>query len=338
VIESRRAIFAALPGYDVFPKNATTWADYAERAFADLLTFDDCWFVEPTTGITGFRPYVKGTDQWGGADRTREITELMAMMDVLWPMVRYLQLHPDADRQAQIDAFIAELPKYYNESVQQSTNRPGETRHDSWYFMENSVLKYGHLYLISGNDALEEPYRGNLDSAIQMAHNFHYLFPQFVSLDAQPAEGYNTRNQSTAGLLAYALIHAYQLTGDTMYLTETENALLAMRGMESPFLLLYEPQELAAAAAYMTRYAGVIDSSTDFARLAQDFFYAQAQMIYYDGGHVDLVRFRPVPERWLPQTWRDGMHVPYYNPVEMGGINAPRSKRSSKPSCSGRIT
>ena len=103
VIADRKAALATLPGHAEFPEGAMTWADYAERCFEELLTFDDCWFTEPSTGIKGFRPYVKGTDGWVGADRTREITELMAEMDVLWPMYRYLQLHPDSKRQAMVD-------------------------------------------------------------------------------------------------------------------------------------------------------------------------------------------------------------------------------------------
>ncbi|MCD4684301.1 MAG: hypothetical protein K8S97_00005, partial [Anaerolineae bacterium] len=262
---------------------------------------------------------------------TRAITELMAMMDVLWPMARYLQLHPDAERQAFVDRLIAELPKYYNPAVQQSTNKPGDTRHDAWYYMENSVLKYGHLYMISGNTVLEKSYRGNLGSAIDMARGFDYLFPQFIGLDKQRAGGRNTRNYSTAGLLAYALIHAYQITGDTAYLVETERALLAMRAVENPFDLLYEPQELTAAtaaAAHMIGYAEVIGSDTDFAQLAQDFFYAQAQLLYHNEGRIDVPGCAPVRSAWLPADWRDGMIVPYYNPVERGGINAPAFKEN----------
>ena len=111
------------------------------------------------------------------------------------------------------------------------------------------MLKYGHLYLISASEVLSESYFGSLESALDMAHNFDYLFPQFVDLQKQPAAGYNTRNYSTAGLLAYSLIHTYPLTGDTQYLREAEQALLAMRGVENPFDLLYEPQELTAPTA-----------------------------------------------------------------------------------------
>jgi hypothetical protein len=197
--------------------------------------------------------------------------------------------------------------------------------------MENSVLKYGHLYLISGNPALREPYLGSLGSALDMAHTFEYLFPQFVNLQKQKAGGYNTLNYSTAGLLAYSLIHAYQVTGDTQYLQEAERALVSMFANAVPFDLLYEPQELAAAAAaaaHMIRYAAEIGSTTDFAALAQHFFYAQTWMIYYDGGRIDLPGFAPQPSDWLPTTWRDGLHSPYYNPVERGGINAPAFKES----------
>jgi hypothetical protein len=176
MVASRKSALSKLPRYDEFPDNATTWADYAERSFKELLTFDECWIDQPSTGIRGYRPYVKGTDQWGGASRTREITELMAGMDVLWPMYRYLQLHPDEGRQAMVEEFINELPKYYNIRVEQTTNRPYEAKHDSWYYLENSVLKFGHLYFISRIPALKDPYLGSLGSAIQMAYNFEYLF------------------------------------------------------------------------------------------------------------------------------------------------------------------
>ena len=318
-------------GYDRFPDEAPTWRAYAQRTLEDLLVYDDCWFEEPSTGIQGFRPYVKGTDGWGGPTRTRRIIELMSEMDVLWPMYRYLQLHPDPERQALLDRFIGELPRYYDPAAKQSTNRPGETKHDSWYYMENAVLKYGHLYLISGNPVLREPYFGSLDSAVAMAHNFDYLFPQFVNLEKQRADGYNTNNYSTAGLLAYSLIHAYQMTGDAGYLQEAKQCLLRMREGAEPIEIVYEPQELAAAAAaaaHLTQYSEELSSRTDYSTLAQYFFYTQAWMIYYDGGQIDLASFTPQPSDWLPETWRDGLHTPYYNPVEAGGINAPAFKEN----------
>jgi hypothetical protein len=246
-------------------------------------------------------------------------------------MHRYLQLHPDAERQDTIEKFIGELPRYYNPNVEQSTNRPGEIRHDSWYFMENSVLKSGHLYLISGYQDLKSPYFGNLTSAIEMARNFNYLFPQFVNLQKEPADGYNTQNYSTAGLLAYSLINAYQLTDEPEYLLEAERALLAMHDHERPLELLYEPQELsaaAAAAARLIQYADLIESHSNFAQLAEDFYYAQSQMIYHDEGQIDLLGFTPQYSPWLPDDWRDGLHVPYYNPAEQGGINAPAFKEN----------
>jgi hypothetical protein len=51
-------------------------------------------------------------------------------------------------------------------------------------------------------------------------------------------------------------------------------------------------------------------------------------MIYYEGGETDLPGFRPQRSDWLPNTWRDGLHSPYYNPVEAGGINAPAFKEN----------
>jgi hypothetical protein len=79
----------------------------------------------------------------------------------------------------------------------------------------------------------------------------------------------------------------------------------------------------------MTQFAELIGSTTDFSALATDFFYAQAQMVYHDGGKSSLPGFRrPVRSDWLLNTWRDGLHSPYYNPEEAGGIDAPAFKEA----------
>ena len=325
---------ALLPTYDNFPENATTWEDYAEKSVKDLLTYDDSWFYEPSTGIKGFRPYVKGADGWGGEDWTREIAELMSSIDVIWPLYRYLQLHPNITRQTELEGFIVDLPEYYWETYKQSTNRPYETKHDSWYFMENSVLKWGHLFLISNATELKEPYFGSLSSALKMAENFDYLFPQFVDVETKKRTQNFNINYCTAGLMAYSLITAYELTGNTTYLSEASNALTAMRSVTPPYNVMYEPQEVAAgvaAAAKMTQYYDKIDPKIDYAQLAIDLFYAEEQVLYYNNGNIDWqFGFNPAPSFWLPTDWRDGMHSPYANPKEIGsgGINAPAYKEN----------
>ncbi|MHA2363084.1 MAG: hypothetical protein ACXAC7_03940 [Candidatus Hodarchaeales archaeon] len=333
LINDRQNAIETLPTYVEFAENATSWADYADKTFSDLLVYNDSWSnpEDNADGIKGFRPYVANTD-WkyddgsdGAVDGTRQITELMAGIDVLWPMYRYLELHPNTARQVMVDEFIQELPKYFNPDKNQSANRPGETRHDSWYFMENSVLKYGHLYYISEEPVLELPYFGSLESGIQAAKNFNYLFPQFFYLNLQSGSSRNV-NYGTAGLLAYSLIHAYELTGNVDYLLEAEKALIAMRGVE-PYKLIYEPQELAAAvaaAAQLTNYTDKLATDTDFSVLAQEFFYAQQQQLYYDNGKTDLSNFGTRAQ----DAWRDGLNSPYYNWVEAGGINAPAYKES----------
>ena len=335
MINTRKAAIATLPAYGAFPAKATNWTDYAEKSVRDLLTYDDSWFYEPSTDIKGFRPYVKGADGWGGEDWTRETAELMSSMDVIWPLYRYLQLHPNTTRQTELGEFIADLPKYYWEFYKQSTNRPHETKHDSWYFMENSVLKWGHLFLISNATELEDPYYGSLSSALEMADNFDYLFPQFVDVSTkQAASGYNTKNYCTAGLLAYALINSYELTGNPNYLSEASNALTAMRSVTPPYNVMYEPQEVAAgvaAAAKMIQYIDELDPTIDYAQIAIDLFYAEEQVLYYNNGNIDWeFGYNPPPSSWLPTNWRDGMHSPYANPKEIrsGGINSPAYKEN----------
>ncbi|MFX1282976.1 MAG: hypothetical protein ACFFB5_04940 [Promethearchaeota archaeon] len=335
MIDTSTAAIAALPTYANFPIDATNWTDYAEKCVKDLLTFDQSWFYEPSTGIKGFRPYVKGADGWGGEDWTRETVELMSTMDVIWPLYRYLQLHPNTTRQTELDEFITDLPKYYSETYKQSTNRPHETKHDSWYFMENSVLKWGHLYLISNATELNEPYFGSLSSALEMADNFDYLFPQFVDVETKEQTTTNLNiNYCTAGLMAYSLIDAFELTGNKTYLSEAQKALIAMRAVEPPYNVMYEPQEVAAgvaAAARMTQYYDEITPAIDYPQLAIDLFYAEEQVLYYNNGTINWqFGFNPEPSLWLPEDWRDGMHSPYANPKEIGkgGINAPAYKEN----------
>ena len=113
LISSRKTAISQLPTYATYPLYATNWTDYAEKSIIDLLTFDESWFIEPATGIKGFRPYVKGADGWGGEDWTRDTSELISTIDVIWPLYRYLQLHPNATRQAEVEEFMENLPEYY---------------------------------------------------------------------------------------------------------------------------------------------------------------------------------------------------------------------------------
>lgn len=337
MINNRKTAISKLPAYADYPDNATSWTDYAERSFEELLIEDDCWISEATVD-KGFRPYVKGADGWGSGSWVRSSTELMAGIDVLWPMYRYLQLNPNSTRENMVTEFINELPNYYAPTLKQTLNNPftGHTsyRHDSWYYVENSILKFGHLYKISNITALEEPYVNSLESGLEMADNLNYLFPQFVEASTKRATFNTNINYGTAGLLAYSLVDAYELTQNSTFLTEAENALIALRGVGRPYDTAYEPQELAAgvaAAARMIRYADLIESSTNFAQMAIDLFYAEEQTLYYGDGSIDWnFGFNPGASPWLPTSWRDGMHSPYSNPRELGngGINAPAYKEN----------
>ncbi|MHA2139496.1 MAG: hypothetical protein ACW98G_16545 [Candidatus Hodarchaeales archaeon] len=333
MIKSRKTAINTLPAYTEFPEHATNWTDYTQKSIDDLLTFDECW-INLSGGNIGFRPYVKGADGWGGEDWTRESSELIATVDVIWPLLRYLELHPNSTQQSLVDEFINSFPLYYSDFYEQATNGPGETSHDSWYFLENSVLKWGQIFLMSQSSILNESYYGSLGSAIEMAHNFNYLFPQFVSVETKQQTRNDNINYGTSGLLAFSLIDAYELTGDTTYLLEAKTALESMRAVKEPYKLMYEPQEIAAAVAAASRllqYLDLLDSTTDFAQLAIDFFYVEEQVLYYDNGQIDWsFGFNPQPSPWLPSDWRDGMHSPYANPKEVntGGINAPAYKEN----------
>ncbi|MHA2096310.1 MAG: hypothetical protein ACW98F_16945, partial [Candidatus Hodarchaeales archaeon] len=313
MISSRKTAIGVLPALADFPDYATNWTDYTQRSIEDLLTFDECW-INLTGGNIGFRPYVKGADGWGGDDWTRDSSELIATVDVIWPLYRYLQLHPNSTQQSLVDEFINSLPLYYSEVYEQATNGPGETSHDSWYYLENSVLKWGQIFRMSRSSVLNESYFGSLGSAIEMAHNFDYLFPQFVSVTTKQQTRNDNINYGTSGLLAFSLIDAYELTRNINYLNEATIALEAMRDVTTPYKLMYEPQEIAAgvaAAARLLQYVDVIDSTTDFSQLAIDLFYVEEQVLYYDEGNIDWsFGFDPDPSPWLPSNWLDGMHSP----------------------------
>ncbi len=322
MIKNRQSAISTLPTYTSFAENATTWQEYANKCIDAFLTYDDCWTYgkDNEDNITGFRAYVKNAHGWMWPEGYRNITELMAGIDVLWPLYRYLQLHPNSTRQTMVDMFINELPKYFNPEVNQSINRPGETRHDSWYFMENSVWKYGHLFKISNISLLKNPYFSSLSSALQAAANFNYLFPQFFDLDLKQV-GSENWNYCTAGLLAYSLIDAYELCGELTFLQEAMKCLIAMRKTK-PFELLYEPQELgcaSAAAARLLKYSDKLNTTIDFGKMASEFFYAQEQLLYTNGGKCELYLIQARP-------WRDGLHTPFFNWAERAGIEPPAYK------------
>ena len=133
-----------------------------------------------------------------------------------------------------------------------------------------------------------------------------------------------------ARLAATDYIPAFPITPQTEII-ETLSTWIDQDAMDARMVTMESEHSMitaAAAAAQMTRYAAEIDSATDFADLAAHYFYAQTWMVYYDGGQSDLPGFRLQRSDWLPKTWRDGLHAPYYNPVEFGGINAPAFKES----------
>ncbi len=316
MIASVKNNIATLPSYAQYPAGATNWTRYADACFDDLMIEDASWTVwnaGPGTSVVGYRPYVKGTDGWDGVNRTREHLELMACMDALLPQYRYLQLIPNATRQALVNQLIANLSMFYKPVLRQAMNLPGEQIHDSWYFLENSVLKWGELYRISNMTTLYNMYFDSLAAAITAAKRCDYLFPQFLNATTLESTWGNDHNYGSAGLLAYALVSAYQMTGNVSYLVEAENCLVAMRSVQYPSSLVYEPQELssaAAAAARMVNISSVIGSAVDYAGLAMDFFYAGEQMLFYADGNVMFTSNDYVHMPWLPASWRDGMHIP----------------------------
>ena len=228
-----------------WPACATSWQQFAAGTVQDL--------QDPTTsqvffnGHTGLRAYSKSSSKiWTQPDNN---FELMAVADVLWPALLYLQLHPEPAFANLCAKLVQSLPGFFHTDTQSISNdfiRPPNERADSWYPFENALVKYPMIGALSGSPILVSNFLQAFSNAHKLADRYHSLFPIYYQTASLQAEGAGS-NYAIGGLYAWGAILAARLTGDPKYRDVARRAIEVLYNVPSG-RLFHEPQELGFAA------------------------------------------------------------------------------------------
>jgi hypothetical protein len=111
---------------------------------------------------------------------------------------------------------------------------------DSWY-LYHPLMNLARL-AIRGDKKARKLFTESLDYAIKAAHHFKYVWPvqydvrNFKVITKTRGDGYGQTD--VAGLYAYVMLQAHQLTGDSMYVEEAKAAMKACEDMR--FELVYQ--------------------------------------------------------------------------------------------------
>jgi len=280
---AQRALLEAIePLLDPLPSpvaDALPWEELAYRTLADLED-DACWV--DAQGARGLRAYVRGSSAVG-RDAAPGF-ELMTQLDVLWPLLLWQQATGDARAEALASRLRATLPLFSRPDWDYVANnyppRPADSFMDTWYFLENALIKLPWVAYLSGDPALREMFFAALRGAGRLARQTGYIFPLFADAAGWRMRG-SLLNASASGLYAAGCVLAHQLSGESAHLEEAARALRVMHSLP-PAQLTHEPQQLsfaAAAASYLA--AAGVDPEVDWGEMAAGFLDLALRMGYW---------------------------------------------------------
>lgn len=291
LIETLRPLLDRMPR---LTPNAVSWSEMARGTRDDLL-HDDCWIT--VNGVTGLRAYVLGSSEVG-RDKAKGF-ELMTQLDVLHPLLVWSLMTGEHAPPLVVERLLATLPGFERAVASFVANnyppRDGDTFMDTWYFLENALIKLPWVAHLTGSDSLRALFRMALEGARTMAHQCHYLFPLFADAADWQSRG-SLLNVSVGGLYAAGCVLGWQLFGDARWLEEAANALRTLHSLP-PQQLTHEPQQLAFGAAAAQVLAGTQNApnGTDWNAIAADLVRLSLRMGY----------------------WADDPSVPFYDPRGM---------------------
>lgn len=276
----RTLVQAVAPLLDPLPHPMPEVIPWQQMAQGTLKDLDDssCWVTAESQ--EGLRAYVRGSSAVG-RDEARGF-ELMTQLDVLWPLLLWQQAVDPAGDSSTAERIRRTLPLFERAAESFVTNnfppRPGDTHMDTWYFLENALIKLPWVAYLTGDSTLHEMAALALRGARRLAHNTAYLFPLFADAQDWRPRG-SLLNVGVGGLYAAGCVIAHQLEGRPEHLDEAAAALRTMH-MLPPAMLTHEPQQLsfAAAAAHYLAGAGHGEAADE---MAADFVYLSLRMGYW---------------------------------------------------------
>src|SRR5712692_7105451 len=264
---------ALLPLFEeklTWPACATSWKEFASGTVEDLQ--DKSAAQIEAKGYTGLRAYVKASSQlWNDS---ADNFELMTVVDVLWPSLLYLRLHPSPSFEQECNDLLADLPAFYHSdthSIGNDFKRPQDERADSWYPFENALIKCPMIGSLAGSREVTNHFLDAFQTAQKMAQQYDYLFPIYYRVATLRAEGAGT-NYAVGGLYAWAAILANRLTGEQQYLEEARRAIRVLYTVPAE-RLFHEPQELA--------YGALAAAELGMQEEAKYLLYEQLRMFYW---------------------------------------------------------
>jgi len=279
--EAQREIITSIeqfiPKVDAPP---VSWARLAAGALEDLL--DESTAQIKVDGYTGHPAYVRDTSEVRVEDRRPDALELMTQIDVIPPLALYLKLHPGLAGQEHLAKLLETLPLFHLPAQHWMGNRfptEGWPIEDTWYFLENALIKLPWVAAITGDDELWTIFMDALSGAQELARNVQHVFPLFVDIDSRTPVKSST-NYSVAGLYAYGQMLAYHHTGHSRHLQETRNTLATLYQLPVD-RMWHEPQQLgfaAAAAALLSEHTDDLTAAT----WAKNLLATQLRMAYWD--------------------------------------------------------
>jgi hypothetical protein len=149
---------------------------------------------------------------------------------------------------------------------------------DTWYFLENALIKWPWVAYLTRDAILREMFFDALHGATTLAHNTNYVFPLFADAsDWQPRN--SLLNVSVGGLYAAGHVLAHQMNPIEHHLSEAANAIRVMHRLP-PHMLTHEPQQLTFAAA-AAHYLGKVLADARWSSIAADFIYLVLRMGYW---------------------------------------------------------
>ena len=291
--EAQRALIEAVaPLLDPVPQQKTNtipWSQMALNTQDDLLK-DKCWIT--VNGLAGLRAYVRGSSTVG-RDKARGF-ELMTQLDVLYPLLLWERLTGDTTPDVLVQRLLATLPEFDRPLHLFVANnfppREGDTFMDTWYFLENALIKLAWVAHLTDSVQLRALFLQAMEGARRLAHNCSYLFPLFADAADWRGRG-SLLNVGVGGLYAAGCVLASQMFGERAWIAEAAQALRTLYALP-PHQLTHEPQQLswgAAAAKYLSGLPSEKPQQQQWNRIAADLVSLSLRMGYWGrDAHISL--------------------------------------------------